>query len=425
MNLAFEHGTDPAGDSPRAECQPGGRRGCQARRTRASRTRASRTWASRTWASRTWAWRLALVALVATGWAAEPTEPIALGRWSALPPLPDGLGVAGAFAGVVGDVLVVAGGANFPGRMPWAGGEKVWHDRVYLLRSPEDSWESGPSLPRPLAYGVAISLAEGLLCAGGSDATGHSAEVFLLEAVGDRIQRRTLPPLPHPLANACGARVGRTIMIAGGSDQPGATAALREFLAFDLATPTARWQRLEPWPGPGRILGVAAAQGGAFLLFSGAALEADGDGKAVRRYLRDAYRYSSGGGWKRLADVPVPVVAAPSPALALGASRIVVLGGDDGTRVGFQPLDQHPGFSKRAWLYDTTTDTWTSWGEAPVAQVTTPAVTWRGRWVIPSGEVRPGVRSPEVWAMTPPRAPTSRPTYSPRSADRPTPPAPP
>jgi hypothetical protein len=28
--------------------------------------------------------------------------------------------------------------------------------------------------------------------------------------------------------------------------------------------------------------------------------------------------------------------------------------------------------------------------------VTTPAVAWRGGWVIPSGEVQPGVRSPQI-----------------------------
>jgi hypothetical protein len=28
-----------------------------------------------------------------------------------------------------------------------------------------------------------------------------------------------------------------------------------------------------------------------------------------------------------------------------------------------------------------------------------PLVRWRGAWVIPGGEMRPGVRSPEVWAF--------------------------
>ena len=35
-------------------------------------------------------------------------------QWEELPALPDALGVAGPYAGVTGDALVVAGGANFP-----------------------------------------------------------------------------------------------------------------------------------------------------------------------------------------------------------------------------------------------------------------------------------------------------------------------
>ena len=38
--------------------------------------------------------------------------------WNQLPSLPDPLGVAAPIAGVSGGALVVAGGANFPGKMP-------------------------------------------------------------------------------------------------------------------------------------------------------------------------------------------------------------------------------------------------------------------------------------------------------------------
>ena len=42
-------------------------------------------------------------------------------------------------------------------------------------------------------------------------------------------------------------------------------------------------------------------------------------------------------------------------------------------------------------------------GALPAARVTTPCVYWAGSWVIPSGEVRPGVCSPEVWGFSPPK----------------------
>ena len=46
--------------------------------------------------------------------------------WTELPELPVSLGVAGPFAGVSHDVLIVGGGANFPNGAPWDGGAKVW-----------------------------------------------------------------------------------------------------------------------------------------------------------------------------------------------------------------------------------------------------------------------------------------------------------
>jgi hypothetical protein len=60
---------------------------------------------------------------------------------------------------------------------------------------------------------------------------------------------------------------------------------------------------------------VAAVQDKSFFLASGAELSGDAQAKAVHRYLNDAYRYQPGRGWQRVADLPRPAVAAPSPAL--------------------------------------------------------------------------------------------------------------
>src|SRR5688500_13025659 len=56
--------------------------------------------------------------------------------WARLPPLPEPVGVAGPYAGAAGGALLVAGGANFPIRMPWEGGEKVWRNQVWILEKP-------------------------------------------------------------------------------------------------------------------------------------------------------------------------------------------------------------------------------------------------------------------------------------------------
>ena len=129
----------------------------------------------------------------------------------------------------------------------------------------------------------------------------------------------------------------------------------------------------------------------------GAALELT-NGRVARVYLRDAWRYRPGHGWQRLADLPKPCVAGPTPAPSLDAG-FLLLGGDDGSRVGFQPLDQHPGFPGTILAYDSKADTWREIGEVPASRVTVPTAFWHDRVVIPSGEVRPGVRSPEVWTL--------------------------
>ena len=155
---------------------------------------------------------------------------------------------------------------------------------------------------------------------------------------------------------------------------------------------------VEACPGPGRMLAVAAAFDGAFWVVGGVELVAK-KGAVERRYLADAYRYDPGKGWARVADLPHPVAAAPSPAPA-DISGFYVLGGDDGSHVGAAP-DRHPGFGGKALRYDRESGKWAEAGAIPAARVTVPCVRWDRAWVVPSGEVRPGVRSPDVWAWSP------------------------
>jgi N-acetylneuraminate epimerase len=329
-------------------------------------------------------------------------------RWEKLPPVPDRAGLGSPYAGVSDGTLLVAGGANFPDAPPWAGGRKRWYDAVYALAKPKGSWKQVGKLPRPMGYGVSVTAPAGVVCAGGSDLERHYQDVFLLRLTRRKLDTRMLPPLPRPMANGCGAMLGSVVYVAGGIEEPASTNALQTFWALDLAAAAPAWRELEPWPGPGRMLAVAAAADGAFYLISGTSLSGDAEGKPVRRYLTDVYRYRPGSGWKQVADIPRPAVAAPSPAPVLQGSRILVLSGDDGSKAGFQPPDQHPGFARDILAYDMASNTWMKLGEVPCTQVTVPTVAWRGRHVIPNGEIRPGVRTPEVWSFTPAAAPAGR-----------------
>lgn len=344
---------------------------------------------------RGWLWA-ALIFMTAKLLAAD----VAL-DWQQLPVLPDPLGVAGAFAGVSDGALIVAGGANFPDKLPWNGGRKVWHDAVYVLERPQGVWRSGFKLPKPLGYGVSLTTPDGVLCIGGSDATQHVRDVFLLQWHHDELKHEALAPLPAPLANACGALVGHTVYVAGGTASPDATNALNVFWSLDLKARGASWEELPTWPGPARMLSVAAALGDSFYVVGGTDLAPDAAGNPMRTYLKDAYRFTPGQGWRRIADLPNPVVAAPTPAPVSSATQFLVIGGDDGSLVNFTPRSEHPGFPKRVLAYDAAHDTWSVVGETPASRATLPTAPWRGGFVLPSGEAKPGVRSPQVWVVRP------------------------
>jgi len=320
-----------------------------------------------------------------------------------LAPLPDSTGFAGSFAGVINGQLVVAGGSNFPaGGAPWKGSQKVWYNQVFLLADKKGNWKKAGTLPRALGYGVSITVPGGLICIGGSNEKGHYADVFLLQLVKGRLNITSLPSLPVPLANTCGARVGNVIYVAGGITTPDAPATEGAFYALDLRNGfgKARWKKLPTWPGPSRMLGVAAATDGAFYLFSGAELVS---GKRV--YLKDAYRFSASGGWKKVAGPPDPVVAAPGP-LMYKNGQFFLLGGDDGMLAGKDLRQTHPGFSKKMIRYDTAKDCWsvpesiTGPGNSFLVPVTTPLVQWKQQWILPGGEIRPGIRTPKVYSIS-------------------------
>lgn len=318
--------------------------------------------------------------------------------WSQLPPLPDPLGVAAPLVGQSDGALLVAGGANFPNGYPWEGGKKVWHNTVYVLTATNAHWQVAGHLPRPLAYGVSISIPQGVLCIGGSDAHRHYSDVFLLKYLAGGIKIENYPSLPVPLADAVGALVGSTVYVCGGSENPGEQAALNRLFSLDLNTSKPRWRELAPCPGKPRILPVAAVIQNTFYLVGGAALEPT-NGHIARVYLHDAWSYTPVHGWKRLADLPKPIVAAPSPAPSVD-SKFFVVGGDDGSHVGFKPVQKHPGFSKAIMAYDAKDNTWHADGETPAPRATAPVARWQGRFVIPCGEMRPGIRSPQVWTMS-------------------------
>jgi solute:Na+ symporter, SSS family len=380
--------------------------------------------------------------------------------WEQLPPLPPSPGqvaqpgFAGPYVGVHHDVLLVAGGANFPEKMPWEGGAKVWWKEIWCLAKTSDGasrWSSNPhvTLPRPMGYGVSVSTPDGIVCAGGSDAARCYAEVFLLSwDEKERTVRTTpLPPMPQPLSMMAGALVGTTVFVAGGQHVMAGAVPTKVFWALDLSRRTRpaefKWIELPAWPGPTRVLPVAAAQrtprGEEFFLFSG---REPRPGRSTK-ILTDAFAFNPRDGtWRTLANVGggAGIGVMGATAAPVGEDEIAVFGGDSGelflelethdlaveqlrkslgspgaerkSAIEAQmqnDLDakkaiyaKHPGFARDIHVFNTRSNTWRLAGRASVPlPVTTTAVAWGKALVVPTGEIQPGIRTPNVLLARP------------------------
>ena len=121
-------------------------------------------------------------------------------KWEELPPLPDKEGFAGMFAGVSNNALLCIGGANFPDKMPWDGGEKKWYDRIYVLEQSSNSWKiADKKLANPLGYGVSVTYKDKVIIVGGSNGKSHYSDVYTLYYQNGKVEIDSLVSLPFPI----------------------------------------------------------------------------------------------------------------------------------------------------------------------------------------------------------------------------------
>lgn len=319
-------------------------------------------------------------------------------NWTKLPPIPDKEGFAGSYGGAAGGALIVAGGANFPDSRPWEGGTKTWYDKVFVLESGANEWREEGRLPKAAGYGLSLPWKDGFLIIGGGDAKENFKAVWhVTRPAGKGVTFSALPDLPRALAMQAGAVMSNYVYVVGGLETPTIAEAANVLYRLNMDNSSAGWETLVPCPGGGRFLATAVASGETVYIFGGA--RPDGS-QAKRQWLTDAWSYHDKSGWKQLATLPNPVVAAPSPAMPVGQSHLVLLGGDDGFQAGLTDPTKHKGFPRAMLGYNIITDRWENMGDMPFSLVTTTLVPWDGGFVVTGGERMPGTRSTEVWKAT-------------------------
>lgn len=352
-------------------------------------------------------------------------------EWNELTPLPPAVpgvvqpGLAGPYAGLHGDVLIVAGGANFSDAMPWNGGAKSYHSEVYAMQMSVNggSWVTGgpvTSMPAAIAYGSSVSLPAGVICMGGETEAGLSDSVFMISGAGDKIIFTTLPSLPKPLSSTVSGVMGSKVFLAGGISPEGPSAAL---YCLDTDEIGKGWIRLCDMP-LALINSVMVPHGSNELwAFGGRTREIESDTSVIRpeifRYQISEDRWTHEGMITNGRDT---LRFAAGTGATVNDNLIALFGGNDGSvftrvekllseiareknptvaegkRTAYISLQEtHPGFSREVILFNTETRQCKLAGEIPgPAQVTTVAIESSWGIIIPSGEIRPGIRTPQI-----------------------------
>ena len=93
-----------------------------------------------------------------------------------------------------------------------------------------------------------------------------------------------------------------------------------------------------------------------------------------------------------------PRAAAAASCAVDGQGRILLFSGSTGRYVTMAVKDRPP-FPREVLAYDVSANRWSVAGNMPSAVVTTGVTNWRGRIVVASGEVRPGVRTRKVQSL--------------------------
>ena len=304
-------------------------------------------------------------------------------------------GLGGAYSGFIDNLLIIAGGANFPEAMPWNGGKKVWYSTLYYIDTNEKdaNWTViENALPVSLAYGVTIQLQDGLLCIGGCDSSRCYNDLFEIKIENGKVSIiKDWPPLPVPLANITGVLSDNKIYIAGGQESMSLQESTNHFYMLDISNRKKGWTKLPSWPGVSRGYAVCAAQSDGFdnciYLFSGRKYKGDDI-----EILSDGYSYNPRlHSWKKLEGV-FPVMA--GTAIATGANHIMFPGG---AQMMIPGSDDHPGFDNTLRLYHTITNTVIEKETVPYpVSVTTNTIKKGNTFYITSGEIKPGIRTPHV-----------------------------
>jgi N-acetylneuraminic acid mutarotase len=279
-------------------------------------------------------------------------------------------------------------------------------------------------LPEAVAYCGVTSTGAGIIYAGGENENGILDKAYMIkwDVKESEITIKPLPNLPLAITNVALTHIGNVVFAAGG-DQKNKSS--NKFFSLDLDDKNSEWKILPDLP-------IAVAN---------STLIAQNDNRQKNIYLIGGRTKTQSGiselhhttfvfdlkknEWQKRTDVSDGKIISNLSAaagVAIDKNYILIIGGDNGivfhkietyisqiaeagseeekeklTREKNALTTHHGGFYKGLLLYNTIVNKWTRIGEYPFpAQVTTTAVKWGNDIVVSNGEIKPGIRTPDV-----------------------------
>lgn len=329
------------------------------------------------------------------------------------------LGVAGPVVGLINDRLLIAGGANFPDKMPWYGGAKQIYDDIYLYEKDDIGNLSAinvqQSLPYKIAYPASASTEKGVLIIGGETETGLSDKVILI-AVNKKdgsFLFKNLPQLPFAVSNAAAVSVGNKIYLAGGETENQQVSDV--LIMLDMEALEKGWQQKMKLPKKLSHL-MFVGNDEKLYVIGGRKRNVEG----LTDFSSNVYSYDlKEDEWKERSNLPYALSAGTA---LIFENEILVFGGDIGksfhkaelvinvmadetdtlkkqilNQIKIDIQTNHPGFSDGVLRYDILANKWNAINAIKFrVPVTTMAVKWDGLIFIPTGEVKAGIRTSQI-----------------------------
>ena len=323
------------------------------------------------------------------------------GNVAVLPEIPDAAyakGVSAPFCGVVGDALVVAGGANFPDKSLLDGGAKRVYADIWVLSDGE--WAHTGVLPDSTAYGATFAVEDALILAGGNVCGVTTDKVYELTLRDGKASLRSLPPLPEPMEQCGWTSDGDRLYLVGGV---GTTA------VYACTIGEYVWTKLADLPEP-LVQPVAFASGGNLYVWGGfnpETLAVSDKGVVISSEVEKSP-------WREAPSIPDGGTFVGATGVTLPDGRLAVVGGVNraifARALHNTPEDRIPYLSKEpaeyqfrqaVYAFDPVSGAWTLLGTDPACALAGPGVAVRpdGGLFVVGGELKPGVRSPKIFSL--------------------------